>query len=113
MDYPARYNQLQSEIAALAKEAGGAVGGFSRMHTAAVSAGALDKKTKELLSLAIGIAVHCDDCIAYHVHDALAAGATRAEIVETLGVAIMMGGGPGLMYACQAFEALDQFGKAQ
>ncbi len=47
--------------------------------------------------------------IAYHVHDALRAGATRQEIVETIGVAMMMGGGPATMYGCHAFEALDQF----
>lgn len=108
-DYPARYKELQSLVGTLGKEAAGTVGGFSRMHQAAIAGGALDAKTKELMSLAIGIAVHCDGCIAYHVHDALAAGASRAEIIETLGVAVMMGGGPGLMYAAQALEALDQF----
>jgi alkylhydroperoxidase/carboxymuconolactone decarboxylase family protein YurZ len=43
------------------------------------------------------------------VHDALKAGATRAEVIETLGVAIMMGGGPATMYACDAYEALQQY----
>lgn len=109
MNFPERYGQLQALIAELAKEAPGALGGFTRLHQAAVTAGALDAKTKELISLAIGIAVHCEGCIAYHVHDALQAGASRAEIVETIGVAVMMGGGPGLMYGCEALEALDQF----
>jgi alkylhydroperoxidase/carboxymuconolactone decarboxylase family protein YurZ len=39
----------------------------------------------------------------------LRAGATRQEIVETIGVAMMMGGGPATMYGCHAFEALGQF----
>jgi len=39
------------------------------------------------------------------------AGATRGEIVETLGVAMMMGGGPATMHACDAFEALEPFEK--
>ena len=111
-NYPEFYQQLQSLVGTLGKEAAGTIGGFSRMHQAAVAAGALDAKTKELMSLAIGIAVHCDGCIAYHVRDALAAGASRAEIIETLGVAVMMGGGPGLMYAAQALEALDQYERA-
>jgi alkylhydroperoxidase/carboxymuconolactone decarboxylase family protein YurZ len=55
------------------------------------------------------VAGHCDGCIAYHVHDALKAGASRKELLETIGVAIMMGGGPALMYGCAALEALDQF----
>ncbi|HTX55702.1 MAG TPA: carboxymuconolactone decarboxylase family protein [Candidatus Acidoferrales bacterium] len=109
MNFPERYNRLQALIGELNKEASGTVGGFTRLHQAATAAGTLDKKTKELISLAIGIAVHCEGCIAYHVHDALAAGANRAEIVETIGVAVMMGGGPGLMYGCEALEALDQF----
>jgi alkylhydroperoxidase/carboxymuconolactone decarboxylase family protein YurZ len=49
---------------------------------------------------------------AYHVHDALEAGATRQEIAETVGVAVMMGGGPSVVYGCQALEALDEFSEA-
>ena len=63
---------------------------------------------KELIALAIGIAVHCDGCVAYRVHDALRAAATRAE-VETIGVAIMMGGGPAVVYGCEALVAGEQF----
>jgi len=111
-DYPEFYTRLQSLVGTLGKEAAGTLGGFSRMHQAAIGGGALDAKTKELMSLAIGIAVHCDGCIAYHVHDSLAAGASREEIIETLGVAVMMGGGPGLMYAAEALAALEQFEKA-
>jgi AhpD family alkylhydroperoxidase len=85
------------------------MGGFAALHRASTSEGALPTKTKELIALSIGIAVHCDGCIAYHVHDALAAGATRDEIVETIGVAVMMGGGPSVVYGCEALEAVEQF----
>ena len=64
---------------------------------------------KVLPLLPPGIAMHCDDCISYHVHDALKAGASRDEVLEAFGVAILMGGGPAAMYACHALEALDQF----
>jgi AhpD family alkylhydroperoxidase len=74
--------------------------------------GALDCKHKELIAVAISVAVQCEGCIAYHVHDAIQAGATRQEVVESLGVAIMMGGGPAVMYACEALAALDQFASA-
>ena len=56
--------------------------------------------------------LHCEDCIAYHVHDAVAAGANRKEIAETIGVAVMMGGGPAAVYGAQALEATDQFATA-
>ena len=82
---------------------------FEELHRAAVASGALDTKTKELIALAISITDGCDDCIAHHVHDAIGAGATRDEIVDALGVAILMGGGPGMIYASHAIEAVDQF----
>ena len=59
--------------------------------------------------MGIGITSRCDGCIAFHTHEARAHGATREEINETIGVAISMGGGPALMYAAHALEALDQF----
>jgi AhpD family alkylhydroperoxidase len=100
---------LEQRLAQLGKEIPGPMTGFSRLHKKAVEAGALDAKTKELMALAIGIAVHCDGCIAYHTHDAVADGATRAELLETIGVALMMGGGPGSIYAAHALDAVDQF----
>jgi AhpD family alkylhydroperoxidase len=74
-----------------------------------MKAGVLSEKHKELMSLGIGIAIRCDGCIAFHTHEALANGATVEEISETIGVAIAMGGGPALMYAAHALEALEQF----
>lgn len=111
MDFPQRHRELQGLLPRLAKELPGPVGGFARLHRDAVAAGALEARHKELMALAIAVALHCQDCVAYHVHDAIAAGATRQEILETLGVAIMMGGGPATMYACDAYEALEQFEK--
>ena len=64
------------------------------------------------MALAIAIAIRCEGCIAYHVHDAIAAGATREEIAETIGVAVMMGGGPAAVYGAEALEAAGQFGAA-
>jgi len=73
---------------------------------------ALDCKTKELIALAIAVAIRCDDCIGFHVKAALEQGATRAEVVETLGMAVYMGAGPSVMYAAHALDAFEQFGKA-
>ena len=62
-----------------------------------------------LIALGIAIAVRCDGCIAFHVHDAIRAGASNEEMAETIGVAILMGGGPAVMYGCDALEAMKQF----
>lgn len=108
-DYPEMYDHLRELMVKLGAEAPGVMSGFTKLHQATTTDGVLPAKTKELIALAIGIAVHCDGCVAYHVHDALCAGASREEIVETIGVAVMMGGGPSLVYGCEALEAVDQF----
>jgi len=93
----------------LGKAIPGTMQAFMALHKAGTSAGVLESKFKELIALAIAVTVRCDGCVAFHVHDALNAGATRAEIVEVLGVAILMGGGPALIYALEALDAVDQF----
>lgn len=83
---------------------------FANLHHSAAGRNTiLDTKAKELIALGIAIAIRCEGCIAFHVHDALKAGATEAEIMETIGVAILMGGGPAVMYGCEALEAMKQF----
>jgi AhpD family alkylhydroperoxidase len=82
--------------------------GFSEIAKAAFGGSALDGKTKELIALAIGVAVRCAPCIAYHAQGAVKHGATREEVAEAMGMAIYMGAGPSVMYAAQALEAFDQ-----
>ena len=112
-DYPGYRRHLQGLVARLHKELPGSIGAFGQLHDKALAEGTLPAKTKELMALAISVVVHCEGCIAYHVHDALRAGAAREEILETLGVAVMMGGGPSAVYACEALEALDQYAAQQ
>ena len=92
-DYVAYRQHIEERLTRFGKEMPGPMTGFARLHKKAVEPGALDAKTKELMALAISIAVRCEGCIAYHVHDAIQAGATRQELMETLGVALFMGGG--------------------
>ena len=82
---------------------------FSALAQAALRAGVLDTKTKELIALAISVATRCDACVAFHAEAAVKQGASRDEILETMGMAIYMGAGPSVMYAAQAVEAFDQF----
>ena len=108
-DFVARHRELLDGFRDLYRAAPGAMAGFGAMHKGAVEDGVLPRGTKELIALAIGIAGHCDGCIAFHVHDALKAGATRPEIEEAIGVAVMMGGGPAAVYGADALVALGQF----
>lgn len=86
--------------------------GFNDLARAATSDGALDKKTKELIALALGVAAHCDACIGFHMKALVKLGATKAEVEEALGMAVYMGGGPSLMYSANAVAAFDEFSAA-
>lgn len=98
-----RMNELRKAMPDVAK-------GFSGLAGAATASGALDPKTKELIAVAIGIADRCDGCIGFHVKAAARHGATRDEIVETIGVAVYMGGGPSMIYGAEALAAFDALG---
>jgi AhpD family alkylhydroperoxidase len=106
---PAQLTQLKRGIRMLAASQAETMQAFTTLHRTAMRPGALNAKTKELIALAIGVAARCDGCIAFHTHDALRAGATEAEIMETLGVAVLMGGGPSVMYATHVIEAMQEF----
>lgn len=99
---------ISASIAKLRKEIPDVMTGFSAMSQAATKEGALDKKTKELIALALGVAARCDGCIGFHVQTLIKLGVKREELMETLGMAIYMGGGPSLMYAAEAVSAFEE-----
>ena len=82
---------------------------FGAFGQSATRDGALDRKTKELIALCLGVAGHCDACIGFHMKTLIKLGATRAEVEEALGVCVYMGGGPSLMYAADALAAFEQW----
>jgi AhpD family alkylhydroperoxidase len=101
--------ELNTGLRKLRADAPDVMKSFSGLAQAALAGDGLDIKTKELIALAISVAVRCDDCLAFHVKAAAQAGATRKELSETLGMAIYMGAGPSVMYANHALAAFDQF----
>lgn len=82
---------------------------FTNLAMAATEDGVLDKKTKELIALALAVGSRCDACIGFHIKALIRLGASREEISETLGMCIYMGGGPSMMYAAEAVAAFDEF----
>lgn len=108
-NFPEHFKELNEGMELLGQALPEVMNGFGTLHDTSVKSGVLDAKCKELIALGIAITVRCDGCISYHVHDALQAGATREEIVETIGVAIMMGGGPSVVYGIEAMQAVSQF----
>ena len=80
--------------------------GFAALHQATMKAGALTVVEKELIALSIGLATRCENCIYSHVRAALNAGATREQVLEAAGVAVLMQGGPTYTYLPRVTEAL-------
>jgi AhpD family alkylhydroperoxidase len=107
-DYQDITRSISASLAKLRSDQPDLMKAFSALGDAAQRDGALSKKTKELMALALGVAAHCDGCLGYHLKALVRLGATRAEIEETLGVAVYMGGGPSLMYAADALAGFEQ-----
>jgi AhpD family alkylhydroperoxidase len=110
-NYPEVCGEISANLKKLRTGIPDTMQAFSALAKAATRDGALDKKTKELIALALGVAAHCDGCIGFHAEALVRLHATRQEIEETLGMAVYMGGGPSLMYAADAIAAFEQFEK--
>lgn len=86
--------------------------GFAELSGAAFVDGELDRATKELIALAIGVVEGCDGCIASHAQAAARAGATRQQAAEAIGVMFLMHGGPATIHGARAYEAFCEFADA-
>ena len=83
------------------------VRGFGALHQAALKPGALSVMEKELIAMGIGLAMRCENCMYSHIQACLRAGATREQVLEAAGVAVLMQGGPTYTYLPRVVEALD------
>ena len=108
-DWPKMAQELNTLVSRLRGQQSDVMRAFSQQAQAALKPTALDTKTKELIALAVSVAIRCDPCITFHAKAAVAAGATDDEIGDAMGVAIYMGAGPSVMYAAQALEAVEQW----
>lgn len=107
-NYREKAQRVYDFIGILSKEHPKVADGFTVLSKGAGAENILSKKDKELISLAISIAIRCEGCIACHVKGALSAGASKEEIVETIGVTIAMGGGPSIVFGEKAYQALNE-----
>lgn len=103
-EYQSNLPKLQKMIPGVAKAFGGS------LMPEALKEGALSTKTKELIVLGIAVAATCDYCIALHVKKCFEVGATKEEIAEACGVAILMAGGPAFTYSTFVLQAIEDLG---
>jgi AhpD family alkylhydroperoxidase len=73
--------------------------------------GALSQKTKRLIALAAGLQAGCIRCVIGQTKDAVKAGATKAEILEAVSVAVVMGGTAVSAETWRVVRALEELGK--
>jgi len=86
------------KIPTLAAAAPAAIEGFKALDTAALSEGAIPKKYKELMAIAVALTTQCGYCLEVHRKAALAAGATEQEFAETVFVATALRAGAALTH---------------
>ncbi|MDP6479079.1 MAG: carboxymuconolactone decarboxylase family protein [Phycisphaerales bacterium] len=81
---------------------------FRTMYKAILEPESLDIKTKELMAIVAAVSRLCEHCLHHHVPLAHKNGATREEILETLDVAVLMGGGPAHAFSKIALKLYDE-----
>jgi AhpD family alkylhydroperoxidase len=84
---------------------------LSKLRSEVVKDGALSARTKELMMVALAVALRCEYCLWKHVPEAVKLGATREEILEAVSTAIVMAGGPAVAYgSVVVLSILDELG---
>lgn len=81
---------------------------FFALDHQAYEPGSLDTKTKELLGLVTSAVLRCDDCITYHLVRCAEVGWHRAEVIEALNVALIVGGSITIPHVRRAFARMRE-----
>jgi len=103
-----RLEEADRLVRRLKREYPSETGAFLEFMRKAEAGPALSAREKELINVALSVAGQCEWCIALHVRHALAAGASRDDVVSAGFMAVLMHGGPALMYLSPLLEALDE-----
>ena len=71
----------------------------------------LSHKVKRLIGVGIAVWSGCTPCILFQTRSAVAAGATRAEVMEAVSVAVAMGGSTALGWSWRVIKLLEELGE--
>lgn len=106
-----RLQEAQQMMGRLSKDLPAEFQEFIDFVKVAEKPGAMDEKSKHLTLLSLSIAFQCTWCIAIHTKGCVDAKASKDEILEAAMMAVVMGGGPKLMYMEVLYEELDRYFK--
>ena len=107
MDTIKSIDEMNKHMNELSKKSPDEISGFMKLKNAVVRDAKLDKKTKELIALGCAVVQRCEPCINFHVKALFDMGVPEGEMLEAAWVAVLMGGGPSLMYALKVLKAMD------
>lgn len=113
MGMPIYRSEVDELVVKLAKEQPNVMGPFLSFIKRVEEKGALDAKSKQLIAVALSVALHCESCIAFHTKKALDAGATTNELVETCLIATQIAGTSAMTYSKLVFDAIENFTRAR
>ncbi|MDN3956312.1 carboxymuconolactone decarboxylase family protein [Sporolactobacillus laevolacticus] len=82
---------------------------FGELDANAYADGAISKKNKELIGLAISVVTRCNECVLYHLETSIKAEATKEELIEAIKIGVIGGGSityPNARFAIKMIEEL-------
>ena len=104
-----RFEEISSNLLKLRQLSPDQMGAWDNFTSLYQKDEVLSERHKELTAVALSVSVRCEWGIATHIKRAIQLGTTNQEIIEAAWVAVLMGGGPTLMYAQRVLQALDEF----
>lgn len=96
------YNEI------LARYANSSQKRFYGLDATTYEAGALDKKTKELLGFVASLVLRCDDCILYHLIECQKAGVDSKELADAVSIGLLVGGSITIPHIRRAMKVWDE-----
>ncbi len=103
-----KLNDISKLLAKLRADYPAETNAFLGFMSKAEGGKALTLREKELINVGLAVGAQCEWCIAIHVQQAIEAGASRDDVMEAGFMAVVMHGGPALMYMMPLLEAVDE-----
>ena len=107
MDWKAYRDQVNAAVREISTVNPELVKAYVGLSSANAKSTHLDAKARELIALAVAVTLRCDGCINAHTEAAIKAGASKEEVTEALGVAIMVNAGAAMVYSSRTIDAFD------
>ena len=92
-----------NKLAQIGELAPAAMSAFQAWDKAALADGAIPKKYKELMAIAVALTTQCPYCIDIHRHQAIKAGVTETELAEAVHVAAALRAGGAITHGTHLF----------